>query len=228
MTVPPRSATMSTMDRALRLGIVDDHPAIAAGVPAGLEPLVPLTVPCPVAATVTELLDGETQLDVVLLDIRLQDGSVPADNVRRLVEREWPVLLFTQVRQPSVVAACLRAGAAGVVGKHESWPTLAHAVAAVAQGETVINADWAAAVSAMTGADVPQLAPREAEAVGLYATGLPLKSVARRMGVAEDTAKEYLNRVKRKYLQAGRPVRTRSELYLRAVEDGLVDPPNDR
>ena len=63
--------------------------------------------------------------------------------------------------------------------------------------------------------------------VNLYATGLPLKSVARRLGVAEETAKEYLARVKRKYLEAGRPVRTRTELYVRALEDGLIEPPPD-
>lgn len=216
---------MARMDRPLRLGIVDDHPAIAAGVPAGLAPLVAIEADCPVAGTVGELLDVAVGLDVVLLDIRLQDASVPADNVRRIYDHGWPVLLYTQVRQPTVVATCLRAGAAGVVGKHEPWSALAQAVRAVARGETVINPDWAAAVKTMAGAEVPQLAPREAEAVGLYATGFPLKSVARRMGVAEDTAKEYLDRVKRKYLDAGRPVRTRTDLYLRAVEDGLIEPP---
>lgn len=215
------------MSIPIRLGIVDDHPAIAAGVPAGLDGLLPLADGCPVASTVDELASAEHDLDVVLLDIRLQDGSAPADNVRRLVEREWPVLLYTQVRQPSVVAACLQAGAAGVVGKHEDWAALAGAIRTVARGETHLNADWAAAVKVMADGEAPALAPREAQVVSLYATGLPLKSVARRLGVAEETAKEYLSRVKRKYQAVGRPVRTRTELYRRAVEDGIVEPMSD-
>ena len=110
------------------------------------------------------------------------------------------------------------------MAKHEDMAALARAITTVAGGETHLNADWAVAVKALMGGDVPALAPREAQVVSLYATGLPLKSVARRLGVAEETAKEYLGRVKRKYLAAGRPARTRSDLYRRAVEDGLVSP----
>ncbi|MDO8119846.1 response regulator transcription factor [Isoptericola sp. b490] len=213
------------MSRGFRVGVVDDHPAIAAGVPVGLRDHLPLDGECPVASTVRGLLETARDLDVVLLDIRLQDRSAPADNVRRLVARGWPVLLFTQVRQPAVVAACLQAGAAGVVGKHEGWTTLAAAVRTVAGGEDHVNADWAAALRVLVEGRAPALAPREAQVVNLYSTGLPMKSVARRLGVGEETAKEYLARVKRKYLEAGRPVHTRSELYLRALEDGLLDPP---
>ncbi len=68
---------------------------------------------------------------------------------------------------------------------------------------------------------VPSLSHREREALTLYASGLPLKSVARRMAVTEYTAKEYLKRVRRKYGEAGRPANTKLELYWRAVEDGL-------
>ena len=45
--------------------------------------------------------------------------------------------------------------------------------------------------------DVLNLAPREIEAIQLYAVGLPLKSVARRMGVSQETIREYLLRVRR-------------------------------
>jgi DNA-binding NarL/FixJ family response regulator len=213
------------MRARVTVGIVDDHPAIAAGVPAGLSSLLPLAPGSPVASTVSELIERVDHLDVVLLDVRLGDDSSPPDNVRRLVERGWAVLLYTQVRQPPVVAACLRAGACGVVGKHEPWTVLAEAVRTAADGEDLLNADWASAGAALE--DGPTLAPRERQVLGLYAAGLPLKSVARRVGVAEETAKEYLARVKRKYLEAGRPARTRSELYRRAVEDGVVPSPGD-
>ncbi len=211
------------MPDGLRLGIVDDHPAIALGVFASLDPVLRLSGKV-TAATVEELLGVVDDLDVVLLDLRLQDDSVPADNVARLVARRWPVLLYTQVRQPAVVATCFRAGAQGVVGKHEDISTLADAIVSVAGGDQHVNADLAAALQVLLEADAPTLAPREAQVVSLYATGLPLKSVARRLGVAEETAKEYLTRVKRKYLKTGRPVGTRTELYQRAVEDGLLDP----
>ena len=212
------------MDR-IRLGVVDDHPAISAGVPSGLAGLVPLDPDVPCATTVDDLRAREEDLDVVLLDIRLDDGSAPEENVRRLGARGWKVLLYTQERRPVVVGRCLRAGALGVVGKHEDWSALAAAVRAVAGGEDHLNADWAAALESL--ATPPALTPREEQVLTLYAAGLPMKSVARRMSIAEDTAKEYLGRVKQKYLEAGRPARTKTDLYRRAVEDGRLPDPTD-
>lgn len=197
--------------------------AISAGVPVGLAGLASLAPRTVCATTVDLLLREADDLDVVLLDIRLDDGSSPPDNVRRLTARGWNVLLFTQVRQPAVIGRCLQAGAMGVVGKHEDWGTLAEAVLTVAGGTDYLNADWASALAAL--GCTPALTAREEEVLKLYAAGLPMKSVARRVGIAEETAKEYLSRVKRKYLDAGRPARTKTELYLRAVEDGLLPSP---
>lgn len=210
----------------IRLGIVDDHPAIAAGVLAGLAGLVPLAPGFRHTTTVDELIASGETYDVVILDIRLQDGSDPPDNARRLTARGWKVLLLTQVRQPALIGRCMRAGALGIVGKHEDLMVVAEAVVAVASGQDYVNADWAAALAAVAGDRAPALAPREDEVLRLYAAGLPMKSVARRLGVGEETVKEYLTRIRRKYLDAGRPARTKTDLYIRAVEDGLL-PPTD-
>jgi two-component system, NarL family, nitrate/nitrite response regulator NarL len=47
-----------------------------------------------------------------------------------------------------------------------------------------------------------------------------MKLVARKMKISEDTAKQYLGRVREKYSRAGRAAPTKWELYYRAVEDG--------
>jgi hypothetical protein len=52
-----------------------------------------------------------------------------------------------------------------------------------------------------------------------------MKSVALRMGISEETAKQYLGRVREKYARAGRAAPTKMELYYRAVEDGHIHPP---
>jgi DNA-binding NarL/FixJ family response regulator len=54
---------------------------------------------------------------------------------------------------------------------------------------------------------------------------MPLKSVARRMGLSEETVKQYVCRVREKYSRAGRAAPTKMDLYYRAVEDGHL-PPN--
>ena len=70
--------------------------------------------------------------------------------------------------------------------------------------------------------DTPDLSPRELDALRLYASGLKLSAVAHRMGISPHTAKEYLDRVRAKYSQVGRPARTRTELYAAATRDGLL------
>lgn len=210
----------------LRIGVVDDHRAISAGLPLGLAALLPPRSTFTDALTVAELLSAGRAFDVVLLDINLADSSVPEDNVRAVVAAGCPVLLYTAVEQPGRLARCLRAGALGVVGKHQEWTTLAEAILLAARGDAFLNADWAAAMEAVSGTGIPHLARREAEALRLYAAGLPLRVVAEHMHIAEDTVKEYLGRVRAKYADAGRPAKSKTELYLRADEDGHLDPPS--
>lgn len=211
-------------DRALRVGLVDDHPLILRGAVAALREHLPGLDPTP-AATVHELLTQVDELDVVLLDVQLADDSDPAENVATLVERGWPVLLYTQEGRPGVLARCFRAGALGLVGKYEDPSVLASATVGAADGIPHLTPTWAAALEDDTASPVPDLAPRESQALALYAMGLPLKSVARRMGVSQVTVKEYLVRARRKYAAAGRPAVTKTDLYIRAVEDGHLPSP---
>lgn len=204
---------------SLAVGVVDDHPAISAGVANGLVADLPDGSTFALHTDLEGLLT-ERHLDVVLLDLSLGDDSEPVENVRRVLARGWHVLIYTQVQHPGQLAKCLRAGALGVVGKHQQWSVLAEAVIVVARGQAYLNAQWATAMEALEGTSIPSLAPREAEVLRLYAAGLPLKSVARQVGVAEQTAKEYLVRVRRKYEEAGRPAPTKTHLLRRAVEDG--------
>jgi DNA-binding CsgD family transcriptional regulator len=73
----------------------------------------------------------------------------------------------------------------------------------------------------------PALSPRQRDVLAAYASGnevLPV--VARRLGMDEETLKTHLRRLRVKYRAVGRPAPTRRDLYVRAVEDGLVPPPS--
>lgn len=213
-------------ERALLIAVVDDHRAVSAGVQPGLSGLL-LLDPAGVhqAQTVSELLAAGTSFDVVLLDLQLNDGTDPESNVQALLDRGWPVLLYTQETRAYLIGRCLRAGALGVVGKHATWSELATAVRSAVRQEPHLNPEWANAMEACAGDQVPELAGREAQVLRLYAAGMPMKSVARRVGIAEETAKEYLARIRRKYALAGRAAPTKTDLYVRAVEDGHLPGP---
>lgn len=213
------------MGMPIRMGLVDDHKVVSAGVPASLAGLVELSKDSVLVTSLDELLEHD-HFDVVLLDVLLPDNPVPEDNVTRLVERGWNTLLYTQVSSHPVIGRCLQAGALGVVGKREDDMTvLAEAVLIVAAGEPYLNADWALAMEAVDRRWTPDLTPREKQVLKLYAAGLPLKSVARQVSIAEETAREYLTRIRRKYEEVGRPAVTKTDLYVRAIQDGHLPNP---
>jgi DNA-binding CsgD family transcriptional regulator len=72
----------------------------------------------------------------------------------------------------------------------------------------------------------PRLAPRQREVLIAYVVGSDLlPTVARELGMDRETLKTHLRRIRAKYAEVGRPAPTRRDLYVRAVEDGLVPPP---
>jgi len=80
--------------------------------------------------------------------------------------------------------------------------------------------------SALVGSG-PALSRRQRDVLVAYASGNQLLPVvARRLGMDVETLKTHLRRVRAKYRSAGRPAPTRRDLYVRAVEDGLLPPPS--
>ncbi|MDN6623600.1 MAG: response regulator transcription factor [Acidipropionibacterium jensenii] len=220
----PSSKPPTGCEHSLVLAAVDDVPVLLEGVRVVLATRMPIAdYTC--AATVDELLASGIRPDVVLLDIRLNDGSLPHQNVTRIVrDLGAPVLMFSQEAQPSVLQACLAAGAAGMLEKNADADTLAEAVATVAGGEPWLSQEWAQVGSDPTWI-MPHLAEREQEALRLFAAGLKAATIARRMGVQGDTVGTWLKRIRGKYIAAGRPAPTRTDLYIRAVEDGYCEGP---
>lgn len=216
---------LESVGRVVHVAAVDDHPVMLTGIRTELTAIDPDLHFGRTAPTVDDLLlSGGGPYDVVLLDLRLGDGSRPFDNVIRVRAAGAEVLVFTDGLDNAAGREALSAGALGIVLKDQSAATLADAVRTVATGNTVVSARLAAVLES---AAMPPaaLSDRERETLRLYALDLPSKSVARRMNVTEGTAKEYLKRIRSKYAALGRPACTKLDLYHRAVEDGIVEPP---
>lgn len=209
----------------VRVAAVDDHVPVRRGVAAMLAGADDVEVVTTVG-TVDELLGPDAaDVDVVLLDLHLADGSHPADNVTRLVAAGADVLVYSSLTDAGLLREALVAGALGVVHKGQDAPDLLSAVRDVAAGQPLLTTEWAATLDAARGDSRPALSEREAEALSLYASGLPMKSAARRMGISLGSFREYLLRVRRKYADVDRPATTKLDLYHRAVEDGYVRTP---
>ena len=209
----------------VRVAAVDDHVPVRRGLAAMLAESADVVV-VTTAGTVDELLaPGQEAVDVVLLDLHLADGSRPAHNVQRLVDAGVDVLVYSSLTDAGLLREALVAGALGVVHKGEDTPALLSAIRDVAAGQPLLTTQWAATLDAARGDSRPSLSEREAQALSLYASGLPMKSAARRMDISLGSFREYLLRVRRKYADVDRPATTKLDLYHRAVEDGYVRTP---
>lgn len=217
------TGTCHDVEQRIRVGAVDDHPVMLTGIRTELADSAPDLVFGDTAATVDDLLAGGERYDVVLLDLRLGDGSRPLDNVARLRGAGAVAIVYTDGLDNASAREALAAGAMGIVLKDEPSRALADAVRTGARGDTVVGGRLAAVLESAPHLPAA-LSDREAEALRLYASNMPAKSVARRMGVSEGTAKEYLKRVRAKYAALNRPSGTKLDLYHRAVEDGVIGP----
>ncbi len=209
-----------------KVAAVDDHPLLLGGIVSWLAGECGDIRIVGTAATVDGLLAGAGRYaDVVLLDLDLGDGTTAERNVGAILAAGPAVLIFAASDRPISVRAAMRAGALGYVLKSEDTDAVRAAIGAVAAGEAWISARLAYIFATDDAPDRPTLSTQETRALQLYATGMPLKSVARRMRIGEETVKQYLGRVREKYARVGRSAATKLELYHRAVEDGHLPPP---
>jgi two-component system, NarL family, uhpT operon response regulator UhpA len=209
----------------IRLGIVDDHRVMLEALTTWLRAeAADLDVSIAVTSFRQLITDRAFPVDVVLLDIDLGDDVPASPKIIELTAAGVGVVVVSGFADPRRVRECIGAGAFGYVPKSEEAATIVAAVRAAATGEAYVTPELAAMLMADEPGDAgPALSPQERRALVLYASGLPLKSVARQLDISVETAKTYLSRVREKYAQAGREARTKIALHRRAVEDGLLE-----
>ena len=214
---------MDSPPRHVRIGLIEDHEVVHVGL-RGLIGTVPGWELAVVARSVRELdlAGGGVKLDLVLLDLRLDDGSSPGDNVTALQAAGIATLAYTAGEDPALLRAAARAGVLGVVRKSDGVPVLIASIRRALLGEAVATTDWAAALDADTAIADAQLSPRERQVLALYASGETAHGIAEAMGLSRDTIVNYVGRIRTKYALAGRPASTKVDLHVRAREDGLL------
>lgn len=211
------------MSAVPRFAIIEDHPLVRDALVMRLTQVlgeIDVVYCGPSLAAALEATHGQS-VDCAILDLDLGDGRSPVLNTSDLVEAGHPVLVVSALADPATVRAALRVGALGFVSKQAPADELLASVQATLRGEPSTSRDVAAALYSDDSPTV-QLTDRERMAMVLYASGMKIEAVARRMGVKPATAAEFIKRVRGKYLKAGTPAPTKTDLYRLAREEGLV------
>lgn len=209
-----------------RIAVVDDHDLVALAIETLL-----LTTPevsgVRRAASVAELTAWPRDVELVILDLQLRDGSAPSTNIAQLEAWGAGVLVLTSGENPYLVRDASRADPLGIIRKSAKPEVILEAVRGALRGEPVASAEWASALDTDPLLDAAPLTAREREVLELYASGVGAKQVAAQLFVSENTVNDHLRRIKRIYRELGRRADTKVELYQRGVEDGFVPTPSN-
>lgn len=205
------------------VAIVDDHDAIRLGFKGACQEFsMNLIGSAPTVADLIAVLAGSVP-QVAILDLSLADGSQVDENVKRLKALGSHVVIFSIADKQALIQKALKAGAAAIVPKSDSLEQLIKTIELVAAGVFVNNTQTTAAIDSDREFKMAALSPREREVLSLYASGLALKQVATALSITYGTAKTHIDRVRTKYADIGRPITNRTELLIRAIEDGVLD-----
>lgn len=213
-----------TRPAVVRVGLVDDHEIVAVAVRSCIQDM-PGVEFLGHAGTVEQLLRELPDADLVVLDLRLADGSSPVNNVQRLRQAGVRVLAFTSGENPFLVRAAARAEVAGIIRKSEPVGVLQDAIRRAAADEPVVSSDWAAALDADPSLNDAGLSGQEQRVLALFASGLKVQAVASQLGISAGTVDDYVRRIRAKYARVHRPAFTKVDLYKRALEDGFLPLP---
>ncbi|WP_257159329.1 response regulator [Corynebacterium cystitidis] len=126
----------------IRVASVDDHSVTSVGIRTLLEdPSESVLVAA--HSTVPDLLNDHQigPIDVVLLDLRLNDGSDPYVNVQSLMEAGLKVVIYSSLESPYLLRRVLRSGVNGVLRKTVSAQVLREAILCAHAGHVYASAE---------------------------------------------------------------------------------------
>ncbi len=188
-----------------RIMLVDDHDVVREGLRALLSRREGFDVVAQ-AASVREAIAeaARTQPDVIVMDVRLPDGSgIEACREIREARPETRVIMLTSYADEEAVFASILAGAAGYVLKQTRSGALADAITAVARGESLLDSAVTQKVlERVRAASRPKsddplgaLTEQEHKILVLIADGKTNKEIAAEVYLSDKTVKNYVSSI---------------------------------
>jgi two-component system response regulator DevR len=193
------------MDAPLRVLIVDDHEVVRHGVAAMLEASDDIVVVGDAGTVRGAVAEAERlRPDVVIMDVRLADGSgIEATREIRARRPEATVLMLTTYADDEALFASIMAGAAGYVLKEVRNGELVRAVRAVGQGHSLLDPALTSRVldrlrkgkHLIQDEKLARLSPQEERILSLVAEGKTNRAIGDEMRLAEKTVKNYVSSI---------------------------------
>ena len=224
------SGTMA--DQPLRVLLVDDHEVVRNGIRALLQPEDDILV-AGEAGTVQEAIDeaDRTRPDVIVMDVRLADGSgIEATREIRARRPATNVLMLTSFADDEALFASIMAGASGYVLKQVKSGELVRAIRTVGRGESLLDPTVTTSVldrlrkgkHLLKDEKLARLSPQEERILSLVADGRTNREIGEELHLAEKTVKNYVSSILSK-LEVARRAEAAAYLARHTTTPGTVE-----
>lgn len=205
--------------------LVDDHELIRQGLRRAFERADDFSV-IGEASSAAQALEtvAAAPPDVVVLDVRLPDGS-GLDVAKKLRENHpvMGIVVLTMYAGDDQLFGALEAGASAFVPKDSPAEDVIAAARHAAVSPRAFTAkDLAGAMQRRLSPSGPQLSPREREVLGLLADGLGVAAISKKLYISESTTKTHISKVYEKLGAANR-----AQALMTAMRLGLITNPAD-
>jgi len=192
----------STKAASIRLLLVDDHEVVRVGLRTVLDHNQGITIVGDAGNKAQAVKEAKRlRPDVILMDVRLPDGS--GIEACREILADYPearVIFLTSYTDDDSVLAAVLAGASGFVLKEINSGALIRAIRTVSTGQSVLDLDatqraldWIKSVPTAGGpVRTASLSPQEERVLALVAEGLTNKEIAISLNLSDKTVKNYL------------------------------------
>ena len=189
----------------MKILIVDDHTLFRSGMVHLLQSLTPApeVVESADLHSAVELLTQQTDIDLVLLDLKLTD-AVGVDSLLKLRKQaqETTIVVLSGEQDPAVIHRCIDNGAMGFITKTATHDELLAAIRLIVAGGVYLPRD------AMNGtlhlrrggerSDVALLASlsdRQRDVLSYLLQGKPNKTISTNMAISQNTVKAHLSAI---------------------------------
>ena len=188
---------------AIRVLVVDDHEVVREGLRTLIGKQKDMTL-VGEAATMKDAVEtaARAKPDVVIMDIRLPDGSgIEACRTIRAARPETGVIMLTSYADDEALFASILAGAAGYLLKDARGQSVVDAISAVAQGRSLLDPTITGKVleRVRKGPDedpgMASLTDQERKVLSHVAEGKTNREIGEIMFLSEKTVKNYVSRI---------------------------------
>ena len=188
----------------IRVLLVDDHEIVRDGVKALINTNEDLTVVAEAGTVAEAIAQAErTRPDVVVMDVRLADGSgIEATREIRARLEKTQVLMLTSFADDEALFASIMAGASGYVLKQIRGGDLIRAIREVGSGKSLLDPEVTRSVldrlrkgKTMRDEKLARLSAQEERILTLIAKGQTNGQIGKELRLAEKTVKNYVSTI---------------------------------